>query len=184
MHTHPSKDTLNLILKGRAKFTTLKGEEFLYPGDWRIIKAGLIHQTKNIGDEALEILEIESPPNKYDLIRIKDVYNRQRKGYETLLGVKSKPKYKCMYQSGTSKRLFLRRKKIKINESNFIFKVSTCITSEMIFNTSYFLLDGYIDVIKSNTITKILPGTFFTKQYASNYWIKKGTLFIWNQNKK
>jgi mannose-6-phosphate isomerase-like protein (cupin superfamily) len=81
LHCHPDKDTLNIILEGEATLETIKGKEVLYVGDFRIIKAGAIHRTINHSESCARVLEIESPPNKYNLIRVRDSYGRENLGY-------------------------------------------------------------------------------------------------------
>jgi mannose-6-phosphate isomerase-like protein (cupin superfamily) len=83
LHCHPEKDTLNIILEGSAILETISGKEMLTAGDFRIIKAGAIHRTINQFSSCARVLEIESPPNKYDLIRIQDSYGRESLGYIT-----------------------------------------------------------------------------------------------------
>lgn len=85
LHCHPEKDTLNLVLEGSVDLETFGKREILVAGDFRLIKAGAIHRTINnsIGLTA-RVLEIESPPNKYDLIRVQDTYGRESLGYVPL----------------------------------------------------------------------------------------------------
>jgi mannose-6-phosphate isomerase-like protein (cupin superfamily) len=82
-HCHPNKDTLNLVLDGSVVLETLGGRRRMSAGDFVGLKAGAIHRTVNDApDISVRLLEIESPPDKYDLIRVKDAYGRESLGYE------------------------------------------------------------------------------------------------------
>ena len=82
-HCHPNKKTALLVLKGKALFSTLKKTVKLSPHDAAIIDAGVFHSTKCISKKGLKLLEIETPPMKHDLVRLKDNYGRADTGYET-----------------------------------------------------------------------------------------------------
>jgi mannose-6-phosphate isomerase-like protein (cupin superfamily) len=84
-HCHPGKDVLKIVLEGIVKLKTLDRTEYLRSGDWRLVKGYTAHQTINESnsDGAARIMEIESPPNKHNLIRFKDRYGRQNMPYLT-----------------------------------------------------------------------------------------------------
>lgn len=85
MHCHPNKKTALILLSGKALFTTLNGSTELLPMDAVIIEAGVFHSTKALSEEkGIELLEIETPPAKHDLIRLKDEYGRENQAYEGL----------------------------------------------------------------------------------------------------
>ena len=78
LHCHPDKDTLNIVLEGSVLLETIGKYEILRAGDFRLLKAGVVHKTVNFNSKSLvRVLEIESPPNKYNLIRVKDDYGRE-----------------------------------------------------------------------------------------------------------
>ena len=83
MHCHPRKKTVLLCLEGTANFYTLTETHALRTMDFVLIHKGAFHATENIGDSVLELVEIESPRNKFDLVRVKDKYGRQGLLYET-----------------------------------------------------------------------------------------------------
>ncbi|MFH0929860.1 MAG: cupin domain-containing protein [Candidatus Moraniibacteriota bacterium] len=76
-HCHPGKDALKILLEGQVELKTMDRIETLFPGDIRLIKGGVLHQTTNNGKDVARVLEIESPPNKKRLIRISDAYGRK-----------------------------------------------------------------------------------------------------------
>jgi len=82
LHCHPNKKTALLILEGRAIFSTLDRTIELSPSDGLIISPGAFHSTKATSLEGVKLLEFESPPMKYDLLRIEDDYGRVNQGYE------------------------------------------------------------------------------------------------------
>jgi putative hemolysin len=51
-------------------------------GDAVIIDAGVFHSTKALSQEGISVIEVESPPDKLDLVRLEDNYGRESCGYE------------------------------------------------------------------------------------------------------
>ena len=81
MHCHPNKKTALVLLTGQASFGTLDRNVVLQPLDSVIIEAGTFHQTKALSND-VSLIEVETPPAKHDLIRLRDDYGRSNKGYE------------------------------------------------------------------------------------------------------
>jgi len=82
MHCHPNKKTSLLVLSGLVISSTLDTEFKLAPNDGLIIDSGVFHSTKSISDEDTFLIEVETPPDKNDLVRLKDQYGRENKCYE------------------------------------------------------------------------------------------------------
>lgn len=82
MHAHPRKVTYLLCLSGRGLTTTLTHSVEVRPGSVLRIARGVFHSTENTGDDPLMLIEVETPRNKYDLIRLRDGYQREGAGYE------------------------------------------------------------------------------------------------------
>ena len=80
MHCHPNKTTLLMVVKGIAELHTLEGQRVLTDGDVVIIEKGAFHKTIS-HSTPLVMYELETPPNKRDLVRLSDHYNRGQ-GYE------------------------------------------------------------------------------------------------------
>lgn len=82
MHTHPNKKTSLIVLDGSVLCSSLEGWHNKNIGEAVIIDPGVFHSTKaaNLKDGVM-IMEIESPPNKNDLVRLNDEYGRHQ-GYE------------------------------------------------------------------------------------------------------
>lgn len=83
-HCHPNKKTGLVLLEGEAMFKTLNQDTKLGPLDSVILEPGVFHSTQAISEEGIHLLEIETPPDKYDLVRLEDKYGRERRGYEGL----------------------------------------------------------------------------------------------------
>ena len=82
VHCHPNKKTALIVLDGKAIFSTLNKTLKLSPLDAVMIDAGVFHSTKCMSKKGLKLLEIETPPMKHDLVRLKDKYGRANTGYE------------------------------------------------------------------------------------------------------
>jgi quercetin dioxygenase-like cupin family protein len=81
MHCHPTKTTGLVVLDGIAEISFLSDKRILQGLDKVMIRRGLFHQTKALSDEVL-LLEIETPKDKDDLVRLSDKYGRESKPYE------------------------------------------------------------------------------------------------------
>ena len=84
MHCHPNKKTSLVVLSGEARCSNLTGEMKLTPGGGLLIDKGVFHCTQSLSDDGIIVMEIETPINKRDLVRLKDNYGRVGKGYETV----------------------------------------------------------------------------------------------------
>lgn len=81
MHCHPNKTTLLMIVSGRAIVSTLDQEHEIGEGAVVVIEKGAFHRTRATNGNGVMLYELESPPNKRDLVRLHDVYGRGQ-GYE------------------------------------------------------------------------------------------------------
>lgn len=90
MHCHPKKTTALILLSGNATCSNLEGEQQLNPLDGVFIERGVFHSTEALSElpivplseDGIWVLEIESPPDKADLVRMKDEYGRTGASYE------------------------------------------------------------------------------------------------------
>lgn len=82
MHCHPTKKTSLLVLSGKVNCSTLDGWTERKEGEGLLIDDGVFHSTKATSKRGALIMEVESPPNKKDLVRLKDGYGREQQGYE------------------------------------------------------------------------------------------------------
>jgi len=82
IHCHPRKRTSLLVLSGNVCSSTLDTSFNLKELDGLMIENGVFHSTKAQSPEGALIMEVETPPDKNDLLRLKDNYGREDKNYE------------------------------------------------------------------------------------------------------
>jgi len=82
MHCHPKKTTGLVLLDGEAVVSFLNDENVLTPVSKIMIRKGLFHSTRASSKKGAYVFEIETPVDKYDLVRLKDSYGREGKPYE------------------------------------------------------------------------------------------------------
>ncbi|MCS7063037.1 MAG: hypothetical protein NZM04_03145 [Methylacidiphilales bacterium] len=83
LHCHVKKRTSLLLLQGKAVSSTLENRYKLSPGDAVVLEACVFHSTTAISEGGIYVLEVETPPMKGDLVRLKDAFGRQGAGYES-----------------------------------------------------------------------------------------------------
>lgn len=83
MHCHVNKKTALLVVSGEAIFTTLEKGFNLKEGDGLVIDRKVFHSTQSITSHGTIIMEVETPSQKADLLRLSDKYGRESKGYES-----------------------------------------------------------------------------------------------------
>lgn len=83
MHCHPGKKTSLVVLEGRVFCSTVGVRLDRSAGEGLLIEKGVFHQTTAASESGAFVMEIETPVNKRDLVRLKDKYGREGKGYET-----------------------------------------------------------------------------------------------------
>lgn len=84
MHCHLRKKTSLTLLSGKAISSTLDTRFKLKSLDGLIIDSGVFHSTEAISPDGIFLMEIETPPDKDDLIRLRDKYGRENKAYEDI----------------------------------------------------------------------------------------------------
>ena len=82
MHCHPKKTTGLVLLDGDAELSFLADKKLISALSKNMIRRGLFHSTKAISNSGAKIFEIETPNDKYDLVRLNDKYGREAQGYE------------------------------------------------------------------------------------------------------
>jgi mannose-6-phosphate isomerase-like protein (cupin superfamily) len=80
-HCHPRKSTALICLSGNARLELVSGLYTLGAGDLVLIGRGVFHSTVNVGEQSCELIEIEVPRNKFDLVRAADSYGRKASPY-------------------------------------------------------------------------------------------------------
>jgi mannose-6-phosphate isomerase-like protein (cupin superfamily) len=83
LHCHPRKVTALICLAGeQGRVRLLHQDQQLTPLEWLLYGKGVFHTTENLGDDDVDLLEIEVPRNKLDLLRASDRYDRAMAHYE------------------------------------------------------------------------------------------------------
>jgi len=82
MHCHPNKSTGLVLVEGQAIISFIADQAMLTAPAKKMIRRGLFHQTRAISDNGIVMLEIETPVDQDDLVRLRDNYGRENKGYE------------------------------------------------------------------------------------------------------
>ena len=75
-HCHPLKRTGYIVLNGEVQIEFMSSIKILKKGEYINFRKGLFHGTKSLSNSSI-LLEIESPDNKEDLIRLEDSSGRK-----------------------------------------------------------------------------------------------------------
>lgn len=127
LHCHSKKLTGLICLDGLIEVNFLNDKVNVCPMQKVMIRPTLFHSSKSLKGESV-IIEIETPVDKNDLIRLTDSYGREKKRYE-----KSE-----MFRKRTSKEIYLEKEKqnkflnytfnfIKVKNKNDLMKYKDCI---------------------------------------------------------
>ena len=90
LHCHPLKTTGMILLSGEIELSFLADKRILNAPSKAMIRRGLFHSTKALSKEGAYLFEIETPNDKFDLIRLNDNYGRKNQGYETSINHREK----------------------------------------------------------------------------------------------
>ena len=83
MHCHPRKHTALLCLEGTGSVSTCSGVRYaLEPGVVLQIEPGAYHRITASSKTGLRLVEVETPKDKFDLLRIEDDYRDVTEPYE------------------------------------------------------------------------------------------------------
>ena len=179
LHCHPQKKSGFILLNGKALFQLglrKKNTEVHLSPSKRMIARGLFHSIKSLSKEGLLALEFETPVDKKDLVRFKDVYGRRNKAYEG----------KEFTQNINSNFIKFKKPKIGVNQNYKFDNVDVSLEVHKNFNkllknkanTIFAILDGavsdkngrnvlsYGDIIRTNDL-KVLSKVFKIKKQLS-----------------
>lgn len=82
LHCHPGKKTGYILLAGEAQVSFLNDSTHLKAVSKLMIREGLFHSTKALSPDGIHVIEVESPPDKTNLVRLDDAYGRKEQPYE------------------------------------------------------------------------------------------------------
>ena len=181
LHCHSKKKTGFIILEGEANIQLglykSTSKRFKAPSKL-MIRPGLFHKISSVGKRNLVALEIETPNDKFDLIRFEDKYGRENKTYETK-GFMDKDYTKSVLINLDTKK----NATYKFNNSKLIikkFKNLNFIKNSKAYDKIFALIEGRIvnnydnDVLPLGDIVK--TGTL--KKLSSKFKIKKQITFL------
>lgn len=192
-HCHPHKDTLLLCIQGTLNFETTSGTRKLTPGECVFIERGALHRTSS--NNTAILLEVESPPEKNDLIRIQDKYGRNRIGYEIKNSTYDKPIQKVALTIPRATKA-IKGYQVKLNEfyaeKNCTLPISNLIIKDLDFNGKYLqisnllknknwllVLDGDLELKKGKSTTKLSSGSIGRINKNSLLLTHSSHLLIW-----
>jgi mannose-6-phosphate isomerase-like protein (cupin superfamily) len=139
-HCHSKKLTGLIVLDGNVEVSFLENKSILKPFEKVMIRRGLFHSTKSISKNGSIIIEIETPKDKNDLIRLEDSYGREGLSYEN----------KTKYRAKDSSHLWIEEGK----------------TSELL-NYKFEIIDANVNnglpEVDDNDICILLSGGFYNK---------------------
>ena len=82
LHCHPNKKTGLILLSGEALVSFMNESLPLKSISKLMIRPGLFHSTKAVSPGGISVLELETPPDKSNLVRFEDKYGREDQSYE------------------------------------------------------------------------------------------------------
>ncbi len=82
LHSHPKKTTGLVLLNGKAQLDFINDSKIIEGPKKEMFRRGLFHKTTALSEGGVFVLEIETPNEKKDLVRLDDTYGRIKKGYE------------------------------------------------------------------------------------------------------
>lgn len=187
-HLHINKDVFVVVIEGSVNLYTTSKNEVLTVGDFRIIKKKALHQFANTSKNVVRLLEIESPPNRNDLIRVKDDYGRD--GLPYLLNkkdaniIKNRIAFKKNRIENKYYAIFdLVNRNSGLPILTVFFKENTFKSELSELNIkNFFVINGKVTVLTKNFCKKnIKNGECFTIKHTEIFSIeRKTTLIYWN----
>ena len=169
LHCHPDKKTGLIVLKGDASITFLSNVIPMPEFSKIMIREGVFHSTQTVSPDGIDILEIETPKDKNNLVRMSDIYGRKGKHYESTDEWKPRPKEAIWIDNKLTETVVV---------YNYVFRVESLNTDVLqtlsdddiviILSTSGIVSkDGFViskggDVIKVAVIRKLLVDFVFS----------------------
>lgn len=82
LHCHPHKKTGLILLDGEAKVSFLNDSKCLKALSKLNIGKGVFHSTEGVSPRGISVIEVETPREKENLVRLDDEYERDQVKYE------------------------------------------------------------------------------------------------------
>ena len=119
VHCHAKKTTGLIVLDGKCEVSFMSDSRIMNPLDKVMIRKGLFHSTKSISENGSIIFEIETPKDKFDLVRFKDNYGREGKPYEDHTHQKNKEE-DCLWIDGQDKEYNFANCTLRVHNINSV----------------------------------------------------------------
>lgn len=175
MHCHPKKQTSLVVLEGEVETSSLEGGHTLCALDGVFIDKATFHSTACTSETGAFVMEIETPPEKSDLVRLHDTYGREHKGYEKGADLSTDLDayhYQDFHHKEAEERSriekVIKKSKLSLHEKedwqslyHEIQTKPTCLLSFL--DTSLVLADGATAL----HIGQVCDGSWFLEQYAN-----------------
>ncbi len=81
-HCHSRKRTSLIVMSGEVVCSTIDSRHRLTPGDAVVLEPCVFHSSMATSEGGAFVMEIETPPLKGDLVRLRDQFGREGKTYE------------------------------------------------------------------------------------------------------
>ena len=184
LHCHPNKKTGYVLLSGTTEVQLgfYNTETFSAPSKVTI-RPGLFHSTKAISDNPAEVLELETPIDKNDIVRFYDKYGRENQNYKANSNIKKLDEKHKIYKDPDFDQPQLYKYKgveVKLEKNKNLEEL--CNRS---FDTIIAVLEGGVrcpktkkivlspgEVIKTGTIVK-LAQMFETDEYIKTLSVRR-----------
>jgi len=82
LHCHPNKKTGLILLDGEARVSFLNDSKNLKALSKLNIGKGIFHSTAGVSPSGISVIEVETPREKENLVRLDDEYERDQVAYE------------------------------------------------------------------------------------------------------
>jgi mannose-6-phosphate isomerase-like protein (cupin superfamily) len=158
LHCHPNKKTGLVVLKGSAQISLIERDFELNEGQKIMIRQGAFHRTQALSNDGIHVLEVETPRDKEDLVRISDIYGRQNKEYESSKQERTNEFF--IPESCTKKYQFLNYNFNIINDLSTNFNPKNndllVVLSECLFKHNNYPLCSTGEILTGNVFTKLI----------------------------
>lgn len=135
LHCHPMKTTGLILLEGEAEIGFIADSKVIKAPSKQMIRRGLFHSTKALSENGVIVLEIETPNDKQDLVRLVDNYGRSKEGYETQNEWKSKTSAHIWIENptqGTTKKYNLNNTNILVSHISSLPEIDQFLDDEIV----------------------------------------------------
>ena len=158
MHCHTNKRTSLILVEGIANLYSLNGKIKIESGNVVAIDKGAFHRTSAEFDRDITVIEIETPTNKYDIVRYKDDYQRSSSGYETknFYSKADKKDENITYESINSSPKILGECEIKTIKIDQLWEIESS------------ALISPLKIKKFDKNSSIMPGEVYEKNFLLN----------------